>query len=164
MIEMLNQIVNAMDVDDFNDHYVGKDCFSCFRKVLFNTYYNNSEICVIEAISDAYDIFYDRYQTELGHYFRILYNIFRYIDESEFSDGIYAKILRAQLSNQEMLIMFYNNNSERGKPFARLAERFELYDNMDTEWLFHPEHIELASRKSFGKNPMTLPRARERRS
>jgi hypothetical protein len=60
-----------------------------------------------------------------------------------------------------LLIIFYNNATERGKAFAALAERFELYDNMDTECLLRPEHIDLASKKSFGKNPMTLPEARE---
>ena len=47
--------------------------------------------------------------------------------------------------------MFYNN----------ATERFELYDNMDTERLLRPEHIELASKKPFGKNPMILPDERE---
>ena len=47
--------------------------------------------------------------------------------------------------------MFYNN----------ATERFELYDNMDTERLLRPEHIALASKKSFGKNPMHLPEERE---
>jgi Putative phage abortive infection protein len=114
-----------------------------------------------QRVLDTIQYFYPRFQSDLGHYFRVLYNIFRYIDQSEFADGIYAKILRAQLSNQELLIIFYNCATERGKAFAALAERFELYDNMDTERLLRPEHIELASKKSFGKNPMILPVERE---
>jgi hypothetical protein len=45
--------------------------------------------------------------------------------------------------------------------FVSLAERSELYDNMNTERLLRTQHIELASKKSFGKNPMTLPEERE---
>lgn len=180
MIEMLNQIVNAMDVLGNRDEVKsGRDCFSFFYKKIYQTYYYDSwlnpdtgyfekMVCYDDhanhsksRIVDAFDHFYKIYQSDLGHYFRVLYNIFRYIDQSEFADGIYAKILRAQLSNQELLIIFYNNATQRGKAFAALAERFELYDNMDTERLLRPEHIELASKKSFGKNPMTLPEERE---
>jgi hypothetical protein len=201
MIEMLNQIVNAMDVEPERGIRIssdigqlttklGSDCFSYFyekiSKVYFfrewneepNSHYilrppNENNISSYrddykiyyfhnsQRVVDAYGHFYKRYQSDLGHYFRVLYNIFRYIDQSEFADGIYAKILRAQLSNQELLIIFYNNATQRGSAFAVLAERFELYDNMDTERLLRPEHIELASKKSFGKNPMTLPEERE---
>ena len=181
MIEMLNQIVNAMDVGNGDYRNVGRDCFTYFYGSLQNIYVDihrthiDKDLGVLATFAkiednlphdidraiNAYDQFYKDYQSDLGHYFRVLYNIFRYIDQSEFADGIYAKILRAQLSNQELLIIFYNNATERGKAFAALAERFELYDNMDTERLLRPEHIELASKKSFGKNPMTLPEERE---
>jgi Putative phage abortive infection protein len=201
MIAMLNQIVNAMDVNDFDKTKTGRDCFSYFYHEFeldyFHKYWSKEpkfgEILDLSArtylpdpdsgvyekysylkkkvaiyylhdckrVIDAYEYFYRDRESDLGHYFRVLYNIFRYIDRSEFADGIYAKILRAQLSNQELLIIFYNNATDRGKAFAALAERFELYDNMDTERLLRPEHIELASKKSFGKNPMTLPEERE---
>jgi Putative phage abortive infection protein len=177
MIEMLNQIVNAMDVGNGEYRNSGRDCFIYFYGKLQQTYNNIYRTNIdknlgvfasftkiddnlshdIGRIVHSYDNFYNENQSDLGHYFRVLYNIFRYIDQSEFADGIYAKILRAQLSNQELLIIFYNNATERGKAFGALAERFELYDNMDTERLLRPEHIELASKKSFGKNPMILP-------
>jgi hypothetical protein len=204
MIEMLNQIVNAMDVEPEHGRRtrsdigqlttkLGSDCFSYFYEKISKVYFfrewndePNSHYIIrppnenntnshredykiyyfhdSERVLRAYDHFYKRYQSDLGHYFRVLYNIFRYIDQSEFADGIYAKILRAQLSNQELLIIFYNNATPRGKAFAALAARFELYDNMDTERLLRPEHIELASKKSFGKNLMTLPEEREQPS
>jgi hypothetical protein len=172
MIEMLNQIVNAMDVGDGDKPTTGRDCFTEFYSKL-KWYYSSGnrlikdgEFITVKEIKgdiaiDKYNKIYKDHQSDLGHYFRVLYNIFRYIDQSEFADGIYAKILRAQLSNQELLIIFYNNATQRGKAFAALAERFELYDNMDTERLLRPEHIELATKKSFGKNPMPLPEERE---
>ena len=182
MIEMLNQIVNAMDLVNGKDIKSGRDCFTYFIDSLGYDYflmrwpgappshrYDSNNLTSVRVFYDhdlkriltAYNHFYSRYQSDLGHYFRVLYNIFRYIDQSDFSNDIYAKILRAQLSNQELLIIFYNNATDRGKAFAALADRFELYDNMDTERLLRPEHIELASKKSFGKNPMTLPEERE---
>jgi uncharacterized membrane protein len=172
MIEMLNQIVNAMDVGEGDKKIIGRDCFTRFYKRIQSLYSMsnqqefNGEIRIADDFDGliaikSYNRIYDEMQSDLGHYFRVLYNIFRYIDQSEFADGIYAKILRAQLSNQELLIIFYNNATQRGKAFAALAERFELYDNLDIKGLLRPEHIELASRESFGKNPMTLPKERE---
>ncbi len=172
MNEMLNQIVNAMDLVNGDQRKSGRDCFTIFYSTLNSRYRRENAILKekghivdnvmkISMAVSAYGWMYHKHQSDLGHYFRVLYNIFRYIDQSEFSDGIYAKILRAQLSNQELLIIFYNNATERGSAFAALAERFELFDNMDTEQLLRPEHIDLASKKSFGKNPMTLPEARE---
>jgi hypothetical protein len=175
MIEMLNQIVNAMDVVVGDKKITGRDCFTRFYNSIHKLYNmsNKRDFNWTTKIIDdsdgliaigSYNRIYDGLQTDLAHYFRVLYNIFRYIDQSEFADGIYAKLLRAQLSNQELLIIFYNNATQRGKAFAALAERFELYDNLNTEQLLRPEHIELASKKSFGKNPMTLPEAREQPS
>ena len=179
MIEMLNQIVNAMDVGVQGKTQTGRDCFDHFYDIFKSTYINIHKKYIPQGLLislskvedniphneqrliEAYNDFYKEFQSDLGHYFRVLYNIFRYIDKSDFSNDIYAKILRAQLSNQELLIIFYNCATERGKAFAALAERFELYDNMDTERLLRSEHIELASKKSFGKNPMTLPEERE---
>jgi hypothetical protein len=120
MIEMLNQIVNAMDVGEGNDTKSGRDCFSYFVYRLqlsyflmdwpgaprtrffdkqatrqYKVFYQHDK----QRILNTYNHLYNRYQSDIAHYFRVLYNIFRYIDQSEFADGIYAKILRAQLSN-----------------------------------------------------------------
>jgi Putative phage abortive infection protein len=178
MIDMLNQIVNEMDLERHKRAFSGRDCFSFFFEQLEFVYtqahygyklnYNfGYEIKTdnishdFDRIKKSYDVIYIEYQSDVAHYFRVLYTIFRYVENSEFADGIYSKILRAQLSNQELLIIFYNNITERGASFAALAERFELYDNLDIKRLLRPEHVDLASRESFGKNPMLLPKERE---
>ncbi len=55
---------------------------------------------------------------ELGHYFRNLFLIVKYIHDSslDFKDKYnYLKILRSQLSAQEQLILYYNSICQMGK-------------------------------------------------
>ena len=57
-------------------------------------------------------IFEEMMEGSLDHYFRYLYRILVYIDQSELIDEDkkyeYAAILRAQLSDYELLILFFN--------------------------------------------------------
>jgi Putative phage abortive infection protein len=181
MIAVLNQIIDGMDFENVRrDTLKGRDCFTEFSRLLERAYFWRSWLSGNDRFTnkhgkeyaiyhfhdfqrsiDAYDYFWKRYQSDLGHYFRVLYNIFRYIDQSEFRNGIYSKILRAQISNQELIIIFYNCLTPRGEEFAKLAETFQLYDNMDTTRLFRPEHIKFVAPQAFGENELTLPTPRE---
>lgn len=72
---------------------------------------------------------------KLGPYFRTLYNILRYIEDSEFSDrNFYPRIVRAQLDDFFLAILFYNSLSEVGHKFQKYIVRFNLLDNL-------PEHL-----------------------
>ena len=53
--------------------------------------------------------FYGKYKAELGHYFRNLYHVLLYVDQSAIGSRVrYEKILRAQLSEYELTLLFYN--------------------------------------------------------
>lgn len=70
-------------------------------------------------------------------YFRHLYRIFKYIEESPLIDETerydYACIVRAQLSDYELLMLFYNalNVNENGVfKFKRLIEKYAVFNNI----------------------------------
>ena len=42
-----------------------------------------------ECTIKAYEIFYEEHQVELGHYFRYIYNIFKFINEHNKKDSNY---------------------------------------------------------------------------
>lgn len=70
-------------------------------------------------------------------YFRHLYRIFKYIDESTLIENVqrynYACIVRAQLSDNELLMLFYNalNIHEEGEyKFKNLIERYAIFNNL----------------------------------
>jgi Putative phage abortive infection protein len=173
MIGVLNQIVVDMDIGGLNNTKSGRDCFNVFFTQLEALYsqrgYHISmgdSPALIEKrkqhsksrLNTAYDKFYLSTHTELGHYFRVLFNIFRYIDRNEIEEDIYHKLFRAQFSDQELLIIFYNTLSQQGRPLMEYAKKFALFDNLNTEALFRKEHMDLMDPEAFAANPRLLPR------
>ncbi len=148
MIGVLNQIIDQMDVSYGDKKYNGRDCFSFFISNISKTYQNRLK----SDIKFSYEYIYKKNSGDLAHYFRVLYNIFKFIHESDYSNPIYAKILRAQLSNQELVILYYNCLSDHGVKFRELAIEFELFDNLNVRNLIRPEHVEDMDRKAFGNN------------
>ena len=78
----------------------------------------------------------------LDHYFRHLYHIFKYIDDSPLIEDKdrynYACIVRAQLSDYELLVLFYNalNVDDNGElKFKRLIETYAVFNNIREEML-----------------------------
>ncbi len=94
-------------------------------------------------------------QLNLGHYFRFLYNIFRYIDESDVSEEDkveYSKIVRAQISNYELLLLFYNIMHTEGMKFEKYVVKYQLFDNLPINELISPIHALLLNPKAYGEN------------
>jgi Putative phage abortive infection protein len=159
----------------------GRDCFSVLESGLRDIYERrswndepywkekvsvkaNGEWDVIvdyphdgERIKNSYDHLYNLNSADLGHYFRVLYQVFSFIRDSDYSNPIYQKIVRAQLSNQELFILYYNCASPIGEKFRDIAVEFALFDNMETKRLIRANHINLLPREAFGNNPMILP-------
>lgn len=76
----------------------------------------------------------------LDHYFRYLYRILKHIDESKLLDRLddpkkereyYAHLLRAQLSNYELKMLFYNGLlGENPNTIKILIERYAMFNNL----------------------------------
>lgn len=101
--------------------------------------HNSIEITDLEesykSLCAGYIAFYKQFEANLSHYYRNLYHIFKVIHESNFlledEKKRYAGIVRAQLSHDEQLILYYNAMvQELGNPkFLYLVERFDLMQN-----------------------------------
>ncbi len=80
-------------------------------------------------------------QTSLSSYFRNLYNAVKLIDSDEYltiaEKKQYIKILRAQLSNPELYVFFFNIVSRFGKKWKenRYIETYELIKNIPLDYL-----------------------------
>lgn len=156
MLSVHTGIVEAIDLA--NDKGVitrGRDCFSVFYARLGKGYQQSRrelghEVPDIEALCGSYRNFWKEHQVELGHYFRYLYNVIRFIKESNFVDGPYLRLVRAQLSDQELLLLFYNCvASEHGDRFKQLVEEFSILDNMPRGLLLNRKHLELIDSRAF---------------
>ena len=74
------------------------------------------------------------------HYFRHLYRIFKYVDTTDLiSDEEryeYACIVRSQLSDYELIMLFFNGLSDNGKEkFKPLIEKYAILKNMRPDLL-----------------------------
>jgi len=147
MLTLHNTIVNSMDIRRFkrNDgstpgDITGRDCFKFFSEELQRSYELLQGRPEEERIQMAYAAFWVDWKQDLGHYFRYLYNVVRFIDDSNVGHNRYMKLLRAQLSDYELVMLFYNCLTTKGEKFKHYVESYSLLDNLPTELLFNPSH------------------------
>lgn len=128
-----------------NDLLKGKESVSflqslfldyCFK---FNTYptyelsqdlnfdYKNNQL---KRTNKLYLKFHEKYGHMIGHYFRSIYQILKYIKNSDVNDKkFYSNILRAQLSKDELEFLFYTCISDNGSDkFLPLLIEFEFLE------------------------------------
>jgi len=74
------------------------------------------------------------HRAELDAVFRTLYRLLRWIDTSELDNEQkwhYFALVRAQLSWIELVFILYNTLTPAGEKFARLANDYALFDNLE---------------------------------
>lgn len=166
LLNLHHQIVNSIDVSRREQKYpgfesllnknidrnekitvvtTGRDCFVIFGNDYREKYTKfkseNPEMDELELVKHSYWNFYKKYQSDLGHYFRNLYHIFKFINNSdEPNKNIYTSLVRAQLSNDELFLLFYNCTSNLGnEKFLPLIEKYNLLQNLNIDNLINFE-------------------------
>lgn len=97
-----------------------------------------------------YAIFH-KYHSEIGHYFRHLYHILKYLNTRESQEKnkkdsynkyrAYADILQAQMSSSELLVLFFN-----GLCFKRMRiflYHYKFLENLASDFLLNERHTDL---------------------
>ena len=88
--------------------------------------------------------------TRFDHYFRHLYHIFKYIDTSDLIEDKeryeYASIVRSQLSDYELVMLFYNCLAQKDSgieenKFKPLIEKYAIFNNLRKDLLAKEEHL-----------------------
>ncbi len=138
-------IVASMDLRSINDKSLvvseGRDCFNIFYKRLRGQIIS-PRTATVEVTINGYNTFYEANQNNIGHYFRNLYHIMKFIENSSIEKKTYTNFVRAQLSSHELTFLFYNCLSNHGnKKFKPLIEKYALLKNMNSNLIFNPEHI-----------------------
>ncbi len=150
MLSLHNSIVTSIDLNlgDSKQRH-GRDCFNNFLSHLQRAYFSKkremSGSDEIDIITEAYNEYWSRKNTELGHYYRHLFNITRYIIAHRYFQPYHGKMLRSQLSDQELVLLYYNSLTTRGAAFKDLAKKIDLFDNLPKEMLLDPSHIKWLS-------------------
>ncbi|MEV3827528.1 putative phage abortive infection protein [Aeromonas caviae] len=162
MLEIHNVLVNGIDLRQAGgvQTATGRDCFLIFYKSRLKKEYDEYTKNIsartkkpddIEIIRTVYKKFLESNQADLGHYFRYIYNIFKFIDRSQVEDKLYySAVVRAQISDYEALIIFYACLSPEGAKFKVYAEKYALFDNLPKSLLLKQSHINLFNENAFG--------------
>ncbi|MUT69976.1 putative phage abortive infection protein [Stutzerimonas frequens] len=157
MLDTHSGIVESIDLSNSknNNTTKGRDCFTIFYRRLEEKYHTRASLDKKDPqfiiLKRTYAEFWLEHQHELGHYFRFLYNFVRFIKESDYEKSLYIRLLRAQLSDQELLLIFYNCiASKHGERFKPLVEEFAMLDNMPTLRILSSEHLALIDKAAFG--------------
>jgi len=94
----------------------------------------------------AYRDLYYEHRGELDHYFRTLYHVFKFVDDSlpDKDKRRYTSLARAQLSAYELALLFYNGLiipvAEKEQKFNRLIVKFALLEQLDENLLLDRQH------------------------
>lgn len=89
----------------------------------------------------------------LGQYFRVIYRIIDFLSEKGDDGKFYIDIFRAQLTKEELYLIYFNCITDVGKKMIDKVSYSELFDNLPIESGYNIEpFLLLFPEKSFGKN------------
>ncbi len=104
-----------------------------------------------DQVNIIYEGIYKDYQSELGYYFRYIFNIFNFVikERKKYDDDkFYINLIQAQMSNDELGLLFYNALSKNARTskgeyrFFNWLDEYDFFQNIDEKSLFHPSHCE----------------------
>ena len=121
--------------------YYGRDCFTYILQGLRNIHNYHEQSEEEERSQKEEELL-----TKVGHYFRHLYQVVKFVDEQkDFPKELeekkrYTDLIHAQLSDNELGVIFYNCLSDRGAKFKDLVEKYVLFEDMPSKVLIDEEH------------------------
>jgi hypothetical protein len=161
LLNQQNAIVTEMRYGA-NSRWQGRECFQeWFTNELKTKIYNErwtratltfsrNEKLPPEQLNrmaiESYETLYRTHEASLGHYFRNLYHLIKFVDESDAlkspdpkidydNKRRYTSLVRAQLSAFELAMLFYNGVSIWGDKFKKLIHKYELVEHLDEKML-----------------------------
>jgi hypothetical protein len=143
-LERLNERRGVMERTKFED----RDCLAALYRELIEAYLSSVQRgdelgARNEGISKQYEKFYVRYGHLIGHYFRTIYNVVKFVDRAELPQEVrkeYVNILRAQLSKYELGLLLYNAASPYGQEkMGPLINKYEILKHLEDRVLLSPD-------------------------
>jgi uncharacterized membrane protein len=153
-LKLHNDIVSALEMPgDHSETLKGRACFSeILRHFKQDSGLERGDMVDDDQFDQAYFDFFDKFEDVLGHYFRLLYNLVKFVNNAAIDDKrFYTNLIRAQLSSAELELLFYNCLSDYGRAkFKPLVESFSLFKTFP-ETAQPPSFLMMQySREAFG--------------
>lgn len=102
------------------------------------------------SINESFENFMYMYHSELSHYFRNVLNMLEFLDTSKLENKkFYKKLLIAQLSDYELILLFYYCIWDKSSALKSLSEKYSLFINLNEMKLFDTRHKDLFESSAF---------------
>ncbi len=105
-----------------------------------------------EWLLETYTKFYQCNESLLGNYFRLVYNVLKYVSQSHFAPierERYAHFFRAQLSEAELTLIVLNAMTPMGEKMRRNLEEFAMLKHATMEGRDIPKPRDHFSERAF---------------
>lgn len=125
LIELYNKVI--LNFNQINNNY-----FKKLKDEFENSIKDTEKITHEIALKHYINIFYKN-KDELNSYFRTIYRILSFIENSNLDEkekSSYVKILRALLSENELLFIYYNAETKNGKKFYPIILKYNLLKHL----------------------------------
>jgi len=187
LIHLYNEIIGNLQSSSYSEKFEKRDVinnysiqlsqsFDSYLKTYkyddFGGYTEDSQKEIIpNKLEDVENLVFKTYDNfhfniskqHLSNYFRTTYHVFKFIHKSSLINDeekqFYANIMRAQLSSDELFLIFYNSlNNGLGFPnFLLLIKKFDILQNFDFGLIEkHKFHKELYYKRLEEINNFTL--------
>lgn len=170
MLELQQEVVRNFDLQEGSNKSVissGRDCFKIWVAGVRH-YYEKfaveqdlqlaqsqypASLRHEDVVIHAYETLFEKHRSDLGVYFRSLYSVFRFVEGSKHVDSNqFALVIRSLLSDNELVLLFYNCLSLRGEKFKKYVYRYALFDNLEKTLLIKPSDVNMLTFEAYGSN------------
>lgn len=127
LIELVREAVNETCVHDprVGKDFEGRRAFELILRRVGASAGNDNED------RSKWKKIYFQHQSQLGHYFRLVYQVLRFINDSDVKDkALYARIFRATLGNPEIVLLALNGWHGGYPKTKRLIRMYSMLHNI----------------------------------
>jgi len=157
LISLYNEIVNHISISvkngDTEKEVSGRHSFPDFIQQFKLIYYDKvdtlglislTEEEVIVLLRTCFEEFFDKYQADLGHYFRNIQDILEFIDDYDISNkDFYIKLFLSQLSNFELVLIFYSCFHPESHSVVKNVKKYNIFKKLPDSELIDIRHKNL---------------------
>ena len=157
LLNLLQQTRDSFTFSNKGEGATGKSAFDLAYQELAKRYQSviqkrlaggETEKSIINSLSSH---FFIMHQVDFGHYFRTLYNLIKFVHKTDLKDKrFYTNLIRAQLTNNEVIILFYDCLSDLGmNKFKPLIEEYSILKIIKLDMLLDEKHYILYDEKAY---------------
>lgn len=146
LCDLIRSTVNSIDINDTtrlaDDTASGSDAFRSALRTMNNPYGTHKE--TKNYTMERFEAVREKYGHEFGSYFRLTYNTLLWLKRSKNEDiEFYAKILRSQFTDYELVYLGYEGLTDEGQKLNVLLNEFDFLSKIRKQYLFQPSDVKL---------------------